>query len=140
MGAMQRAKGATAERVVARLIREWLGLDVRRNWQAQSAAGGADLTGIPGWSIEIKRAKTFRHDWWSQAEEQASAGGATPVLIYLLDHTRRGQAIIDRWRAILPITAFSRFDVDEGLTAEISLRAWIQLARESLPAPTPTPE
>ncbi len=59
MGAMQRTKGATAERVVARLIREWLGLDVRRNWQAQSAAGGADLTGIPGWQIEIKRAKEF---------------------------------------------------------------------------------
>ena len=140
MGAMQRTKGASAERVVARLIREWLGLDVHRNWQAQSADGGADLTGIPGWSIEIKRAKEFRNDWWTQAEEQARAWGTTPVLIYLLDHTRRGQAIIDRWRAILPITAFSRFDVDAGLTAEISLRAWIQLARESLPTPTPTPE
>ena len=140
MGALQRTKGATAERVVARLIREWLGLDVRRNWQAQSAAGGADLTGIPGWSIEIKRAKEFRNDWWSQAEEQAAAWGTTPVLIYLLDHTRRGQALIDRWRAILPLAAFSRFDVDEGLTAEISLRAWIQLARESLPIRTQPPE
>lgn len=140
MSAMQRNKGVTAERIVARLIREWMGLDVHRNWQAQSAEGGADLTGIPGWSIEIKRAKEFRNDWWTQAEEQASAGGATPVLIYLIDNSRRGQAIIDRWRAILPITAFSRFDVDEGLTAEISLRAWIQLARESLPTPTQTQE
>ena len=140
MSALQRTKGATAERVVAKLIRDWLGLDVRRNWQAQSAEGGADLTGIPGWSIEIKRAKEFRSDWWTQAEEQASADNTTPVLIYLLDHTRRGQAIIDRWRVILPIQAMSRFDVDPGLTAEISLRAWIQLARESLPIRTQPPE
>ena len=140
MGALQRTKGVSAERVVARLIREWLGLDVRRNWQAQSAEGGADLTGIPGWSIEIKRAKEFRHDWWRQAEEQASADNTTPALIYLLDHTRRGQALIDRWRVILPLQAMSRYDVDAGLTAEISLRAWIQLARESLPTPTPLPE
>ena len=27
-----------------------------------------------------------------------------------------------------------------GLTAKISLRAWMQLARESLPTPTPFPE
>ena len=140
MGALQRTKGATAERIVARLIREWLGLDVRRNWQAQSAEGGADLTGIPGWSIEIKHAKEFRADWWTQAEEQAAAWGTNPVLIYLLDNTRRGQPIIDRWRAIVPLDAFSRFDVDAGLTAEISLRAWIQIARESLPARTPLPE
>ena len=140
MSAMQRTKGATAERVVARLIRDWLGLDVRRNWQAQSAAGGADLTGIPGWSIEIKRAKEFRADWWSQTEEQAAAEDTTPALIYLIDHTRRGLALIDRWRVILPLAAISRYDVDAGLTAEISLRAWIQLARESLPIPTPLAE
>ena len=140
MGALQRTKGATAERVVAGLIRDWLGLPVFRNWQGQAAQGGADLTGIPGWSLEIKRAKEFRNDWWDQAEGQAAECGTTPVLIYLLDRTRRGQSLIDRWRAILPLAAFSRFDVDEGLTAEISLRAWIQLARESLPIPTPTPE
>ncbi len=38
------------------------------------------------------------------------------------------------------LAAFSRFDVDEGLTAEVSLRAWIQLARESLPIRTQPPE
>lgn len=140
MSAMQRNKGVTAERIVARLIREWLGLDVHRNWQAQSATGGADLTGIPGWAIEIKRAKVYRNDWWTQAVEQASPWGTTPVLIYLLDNSRRGQAPLDRWRVILPLAAFSRFDVDEGLTAEISLRAWIQLARESLPTHTTTQE
>ena len=140
MGAMQRNKGIAAERVVAGLIRDWLGLDVKRNWQAQSAAGGADLSGIPGWSIEIKRAKEFRCEWWRQAEEQASAEGTTPALIYLLDHTRRGQAPIDRWRVILPLQAFARYDVDPGQTAEISLRAWIQIARESLPTRSPTPE
>jgi hypothetical protein len=29
---------------------------------------------------------------------------------------------------------------NKGASADISLRAWLQLARETLPAPTPTPE
>ncbi len=140
MGAMQRNKGIAAERAVATLIRDWLGLDVRRNWQAQSAAGGADLYGVPGWSLEIKHAKEFRSEWWDQAMEQAADYLAIPALVYLLDNSRRGQPAIDRWRVILPLHAVSRYDVDDDLTAEISLRAWIQIARESLPTRTPIPE
>ncbi len=140
MGALQRNKGIAAERAVATLIRDWLGLDVRRNWQAQSAEGGPDLTGIPGWSLEIKHAKAFRSEWWDQAMEQAADYLATPALVYLLDNTRRGQPLIDRWRVILPLHVISRYDVEDWLTAEISLRAWIQIAREALPTRTPTPE
>lgn len=140
MGAMQRTKGATAERVVARLIREWLGLDVRRNWQAQSATGGPDLTGIPGWALEIKRAREYRGDWWGQALAQAERAGAIPALVYLLDHSRRGQPALDRWRVILPLPAIARYDVDPDLTAEISLRAWLQLVRETLPTRAQPPE
>ena len=54
MSAMQRNKGRSGEQEVARLIRDWLGLDVHRNWQAQTAEGGADLSGVPGWAIEVK--------------------------------------------------------------------------------------
>ncbi len=140
MSALQRNKGIAAERAVATLIRDWLGLAVRRNWQAQSAEGGADLTGIPGWSLEIKHAKEFRSEWWDQAVTQAQDALALPALVYLLDNTRRGQPAIDRWRVILPLHAVSRYDVDDYLTAEISLRAWIQIAREALPIRTPTPE
>ena len=140
MSAMQRNKGIAAERAVATLIREWLGLDVRRNWQAQSAAGGPDLYGVPGWSLEIKHAKEFRSEWWDQAMEQAADAMTLPALVYLLDNTRRGQPAIDRWRVILPLHVISRYDVDDYLTAEISLRAWIQIAREALPTRTPIPE
>lgn len=132
MGSMQRNKGAAGERAVAILIRDWLGLDVRRNWQAQAAEGGADLTGIPGWAVEVKWAKEWRNEWWDQCCRQAVQCGRVPVLIWLIDGTRRGQAPIDRWRVLLPLGAFSRYQVAEHMTAEISLGAWIAIAREGL--------
>ncbi len=63
-----RRKGRAAEQEVARLLKELLGLEIRRNWQAQSAEGGHDLVGIPGWAIEVKRAERVRlSEWWEQA-------------------------------------------------------------------------
>lgn len=132
MGAMQRTKGADGERTVAILIRYWLGLEVHRNWQGQAAAGGADLSGVPGWAIEIKRAKEYRHEWWGQAVAQAEQAGAAPALVFLIDYTRRGQHPLDRWRVILPLATFGGIEFDHGETAEISLRAWFTLIRESL--------
>lgn len=132
MGAMQRNKGADGERTVAILIRYWLGLEVHRNWQGQAAEGGPDLTGIPGWAIEIKRAKEYRAEWWGQTVAQAERAGAAPALIFLIDYTRRGHHLLDRWRVILPLATFGGIEFDHGETAEISLRAWFTLVRESL--------
>lgn len=132
MGAMQRNKGAAGERAVAGLIRDWLGLDVRRNWQGQAAEGGADLAGIPGWAIEVKWAKEWRSEWWVQCCEQATHCKRIPALVWLIDGSRRGQAPIDRWRVLLPLSVCCRYQVEDHMTAEISLGAWIVIARERL--------
>ncbi len=132
MSNLQRRKGANGEREVAALIRDWMGLNITRNWQLQAACGGADLDGVPGWAIEIKRAAEFRGDWWTQTTEQAERAGRRPVLIFLLDNTRRGQPPVDRWRAWVPLEAFSKVTVDKSAVAEISLRSWMQIARELL--------
>lgn len=55
MGTMQRRKGKAGELELARLLREHLGADVTRNLE-QSRRGGADLLGLPGWAVEVKRA------------------------------------------------------------------------------------
>ena len=49
-----RDKGATFEREVCSLIREHLGVEAKRNLM-QTAEGGFDVLGVPGWAIECKR-------------------------------------------------------------------------------------
>lgn len=132
MGAMQRNKGIAGERAVAILIRDWLGLDVRRNWQQQAAEGGSDLTGIPGWAVEVKWAKEWRSEWWDQCCRQAVNCERMPALIWLIDGTRRGQPPIERWRVMCPLNAISRYQVENQPTMEISLGAWMCIAREIL--------
>lgn len=85
MSAMQRRKGANGERELARLLREHLGADVTRNL-LQTREGGADLNGLTGWALEVKRAATPRlADWWQQTCAQAQATGQRPALAYRLD-------------------------------------------------------
>jgi hypothetical protein len=132
MGAMQRRKGRAGEQEVAALIRDWTGLDIRRNWQAQSAEGGADLTGIDGWAVEVKFADLFRAAWWTQTCEQAERAGAAPVLIYRLTGQGRGLKVLDKWRCFVRLADITGAGVDVQHTAEISLRAWLQLVVERL--------
>jgi hypothetical protein len=150
MSNMQRNKGRAGEQEVSRLIRDWLGIDVRRNWQAQSAEGGADLAGIPGWAVEVKFADLFRSAWWRQACEQAERASAKPALVYRLTGQGRGKHPLEKWRVVLRLSDISSADIDSEHSAEISLRAWIDLVRESMdtmtalyrltqPAPAPPP-
>lgn len=131
MSAMQRTKGRAGEQQVARLLRDHLNINVGRNWQAQSATRRkSDLTGLPGWSVEVKRASEFRRDWWDQAIEQADNEGQTPALVYRLDGQGRGLPEEEKWRVILPLNAICNEDVDLEHTAEITLAAWMQIIRE----------
>lgn len=85
MTAMQRRKGKAGELELARLLREHLGADVARNLE-QSRQGGADLLGLPGWAVEVKRAAQARlSEWWLQTCQQAESTGQRPALFYRLD-------------------------------------------------------
>ena len=76
-----RAKGANGEREVAALLQRvvtevallygYVAPEIRRNTE-QSQIGGEDLTGLPWWSIEVKRCERVELDkWWEQACVQA---------------------------------------------------------------------
>ena len=82
MSAMQRRKGAAAEREVLKLLGAELGQSLSRNLQ-QTREGGADCLCVWGWAIEIKRQESLsRPAWWRQACEQAQRAGAEPLLLY----------------------------------------------------------
>ena len=114
------------------MIRDWLGFDVHRNWQAQTAEGGADLVGIPGWAVEVKRAKQPRiNEWWEQTAEQASRYGARPALLYRLDGQGRGLPSLDKWKAVVRLWDVSTRVSGDHL-CEMTLRAWMEVVRETV--------
>ena len=120
MSKMQRTKGQTGEREVCAILRQELGMEVHRNWQAQSAGGGADIV-LPGWAIEVKRAKVLRiGPWWTQAAIQAQASGLMPLLVYRPD---RGS-----W-----VARMSLFDLRPDLgchhQVEMALACWCNFYR-----------
>lgn len=85
MSNSQRKKGKAGELEIARLLRDHLGADITRNL-LQARQGGADLLGVPGWAIEVKRAARPRlSEWWQQTCSQAQATGQRPALFYRLD-------------------------------------------------------
>ena len=121
-----RAKGRAAEQEVARILRDELGLEIHRNWQQQSAQGGCDLVGVPGWGIEIKRAKDARlNDWWTQTAEQAARDKVRPVLIYRLDR--------QSWMAMIALRDL-RPDLAAPHQVTMYLLSWCTLVREEMNA------
>ena len=130
MTAMQRRKGQAGERELAGLIRDHLGLDVRR--RVRQHDGDSDLEGGPaGWSIEVKRRAgvILPSDiaaWWRQA--CAQAGDLIPVLFFRAD--RRD------WRAVWPLAIHlveqhaSMWGDDLRWAVEGSIEGWCAAARE----------
>ena len=116
-----RTKGRAGEQEVARILRDELRLEVRRNWEAQAASGGCDLIGVPGWAIEVKRAKVLRlSEWWTQTAGQALRAHARPVLIYRLDR--------HPWYAMMSLYNL-RPDIGDHRQVTMLLESWCKLVR-----------
>jgi Holliday junction resolvase len=116
-----RTKGRAGEQEIARTLRDELGLEVTRNWQQQAAQGGVDIVGVPGWAIEVKRAKQWSNDWWTQATAQAVRTGENPVLLYRLDRKP--------WRARCCACAVG---LHLHFQMEMDLLDWVSVVREQL--------
>jgi hypothetical protein len=114
MGKSQRNKGVRAELEVLSVFRDELGLDMKRNSQAQYEEGGHDIE-IPPFSIEVKRQeKLSLKSWWGEAVEQAG-NQFIPVLIY-----RQSR---QPWRAVMPMSAISgMFTINEA--GQLLLPEW----------------
>lgn len=74
MGKSQREKGKRGERELARRLREY-GYDARRGQQYCGISGDADVIGLPGIHIEVKRTERLSlYDALSQAKSDARPG------------------------------------------------------------------
>lgn len=82
MSTNSRQKGAVAEREIAGILREHGYTDARRGQQFCGANGDADVIGLPGVHIEVKRTEKLRlEDAMTQARSDAREG-ETPVVFH----------------------------------------------------------
>lgn len=97
MGKSQRDKGKRGERELAALLRGY-GYDCRRGQQYCGGNGDADVVGLPGIHIEVKRVERLNvYEAFMQAVRDCRED-EMPVVF----HRRSGQG----WRCTLSLDAF----------------------------------
>ena len=94
MSRSQRTKGANGEREIVHIIRDDLGIEVKRNLE-QTREGGCDIK-LPPFNIEVKRRARIAnlYEWIAQAEASCHTG-EKPLLVARADGCG--------WLAIMPL-------------------------------------
>ena len=92
-----KAKGSTGEREVAHILQEY-GYNGQRGQQYCGLKGDADVIGLPGVHLEVKRVECLRlHEAMRQSKRDAREG-EIPMVVH-----RRNR---EEWLAILPFKSF----------------------------------
>ena len=100
MSKFSREKGKRGEREVAAILRDH-GFNARRGQQYSGTETTADVVGLPGYHLEVKRTERLDlYGAYHQAERDAGDSGDVPVVV----HRRNGQP----WLAALPLDDFLR--------------------------------
>lgn len=86
MAINSKEKGKRGELEVAALLREYGYDEGRRGQQYCGTNGDADVVGLPGVHIEVKRVEKLNlHEAWKQAD--ADCGGKMPVVVHRKNRT-----------------------------------------------------
>ena len=100
MGKASRDKGKRGELEVAHIMQSY-GYDARRGQQFSGLQGDADVVGVPGLHLEIKRVKTLRLDDAMEQSIRDAREGEIPVVIHRKDK--------QPWRITLGLEDFMQF-------------------------------
>lgn len=82
-----KAKGSSGEYEIIALLTAWAAevgvqLDLTRNLE-QVREGGADINGVTGLEVEVKRVENGSiNQWWAQVCRAANKSGKTPTLFH----------------------------------------------------------
>ena len=76
-----REKGKKGELEVARILRE-RGYKARRGQQYCGISGDADVIGLPGFHIEVKRAEQFLIKKWREQAMRDAQTGEVPIVVF----------------------------------------------------------
>lgn len=123
-----RNKGSAWERTCASMIKENLGIEVKRDLEQYRQGDRGDLVGIDGAVIECKRYKMangghYHEDWWMQVVK-AAGDSAEPFLIYKYDRAEP--------KVVVRISFINQDYAGKCETATIGMDCWYMLMREFL--------
>lgn len=135
-GTGARNKGHAGEHEVIALLTAWakevgVELQLSRNLE-QVREGGADINGVPGLEVEIKRVEANGlPNWWAQVCRATAKTGKTPMLM----HRRNRQPWRARVRTSVALHneetgAWELFEVDADLElaqAKLWFQRWVQV-------------
>jgi len=97
MGKMSREKGKVGEREVAGILRDY-GYNCRRGQQFCGANGDADVVGLPGIHIEVKRVEKLNlYDAVDQSKRDKKEG-ELPAVFHRRNHCE--------WLVTMPLESF----------------------------------
>lgn len=95
MGKASREKGARAELEVSHILQEY-GFDGKRTAQHSGKNGGAaDVVGLPGFHLEVKRCERLELPAWIAQAERDAAPDEIPCVVF-----RRSK---EQWRVEIPL-------------------------------------
>lgn len=76
-----RAKGAAAEREIANILKS-RGFNARRGQQFCGANGDADVVGLPGFHIEVKRVEALNVDKAMDQAKRDASKDEVPIVVH----------------------------------------------------------
>lgn len=124
-GRSSRLKGQRGERALANELSDLLGVTLKR--RVRNHIGESDITGLKGFSVEVKnQAALSVGAWWRQTVTQAAITKEIPVLFYKVP--RKG------FRAVVSLSRLFDAPVSDDLeyTAEMSLEGFAMYYRETV--------
>ena len=99
MGARERRRGAAAERELAAILSDWLGVAIKRNLGQERDSGSDLTTGRVRW--EVKRHERLSVMEWCRQVEAASGPRDIPVIAFRQDGEE--WRVVMRLRDVLPL-------------------------------------
>lgn len=100
-GKAARNKGKSGELEVAHLLWKHGFTDAHRTQQFSGKDGTADVIGLPGFHIEVKRQEVLRIEKWCEQATNDAAAGNVPIVVFRRSH--------QPWRVVLDFDQFLNF-------------------------------
>lgn len=92
-----KAKGSQGEREIAKILRDH-GFDARRGVQYCGYNGDADVIGLPGYHLEVKRVEKLNIDKAYEQSERDAKPHEVPLVVYRKNRTK--------WKVVIDLEDF----------------------------------
>lgn len=90
-------KGKRGELEVTRILKDH-GIDAHRGQQYCGANGDADVIGLPGYHLEVKRCENYQIDKWFEQATSDARDGEVPLVVF-----RKSRS---NWKVVLEFDDF----------------------------------